>query len=319
MPLWYNRFNVLIHYANQEQGGTMNMKKIWKTVIASAVWGTIFSTTAFAGQWVGDQKGWWYDNGDGTYPSNTWQWIDGNGDSISECYYFDASGYCMMNGTTPDGYEVNQSGAWILNGAIQTKTTPTSQGTSVSVNDDTKWKLIHVASLVYGSYNRSYPFKTAAFPLNTRLSDLTLSQKAYVLYGYQYNCQDFRFVDSFAYGYDYHVIKDYDLKAVITEIFGSTSQADIDALIRESYILKQSNGNYYFNAAGDFGDADPFYLDTDQVSFSMENGRLKATGNVVEYGSSASSYLPVRKFTAYYTPHGGFSLGGYRFDQLVVE
>lgn len=295
------------------------MKKIWKTVIASAVWGTIFSTTAFAGQWVGDQKGWWYDNGDGTYPSNTWQWIDGNGDSISECYYFDASGYCMMNGTTPDGYEVNQSGAWILNGAIQTKTTPTSQGTSVSVNDDTKWKLIHVASLVYGSYNRSYPFKTAAFPLNTRLSDLTLSQKAYVLYGYQYNCQDFRFVDSFAYGYDYHVIKDYDLKAVITEIFGSTSQADIDALIRESYILKQSNGNYYFNAAGDFGDADPFYLDTDQVSFSMENGRLKATGNVVEYGSSASSYLPVRKFTAYYTPHGGFSLGGYRFDQLVVE
>lgn len=295
------------------------MKKTWKAAIVSAVLATVFTTTAFAGQWAGDQKGWWYHNDDGSYPSNTWQWIDGNGDGISECYYFDASGYCMMNGTTPDGYEVNQNGAWVLNGTIQTKAAAASQETSVSVKDDTKWELINVASLAYDSYNRSYPFKSAAFPINARLSDLTLSQKAYILYGYQYNNHDFRFVDTLAYGSDYHVVKDFDLEAVITELFGSASQADIDTLKKEGYIMRQSNGNYYFNSAGDFGDAGPFYLDGSQVSFSMENGRLKAAGNVVEYGSSASSYLPVRKFTAYYIPYGGFCLDGYRFDQLIVE
>ncbi len=65
--------------------------------------------------------GWWYDYGNGTWPANSWQWIDGNGDGIAECYYFDQYGYMAANTTTPDGYTVDASGAWTVNGAVQTR------------------------------------------------------------------------------------------------------------------------------------------------------------------------------------------------------
>ena len=51
---------------------------------------------------------------DGSYPKNTWQWIDADGDHIAYCYYFDAEGYCLLNQKTPDGYMVSPSGEWIF-------------------------------------------------------------------------------------------------------------------------------------------------------------------------------------------------------------
>ena len=63
-------------------------------MVLTAVFTLALSITAFAGEWKQDAKGWWWDNGDGTYPKNAWQWCDGNGDGISECYYFDGNGYC---------------------------------------------------------------------------------------------------------------------------------------------------------------------------------------------------------------------------------
>ena len=46
-----------------------------------------------------------------------WQWIDG------ACYYFETSGTkegrLLRDGATPDGYEVNREGRWILNGVVQ--------------------------------------------------------------------------------------------------------------------------------------------------------------------------------------------------------
>ena len=77
--------------------------------------------TAFAGQWTSNAKGWWYDNGNGTWPASTWQWIDSNGDGTAECYYFDQYGYCLMNTVAPDGYTVDANGAWTVNGVVQTK------------------------------------------------------------------------------------------------------------------------------------------------------------------------------------------------------
>ena len=49
-----------------------------------------------------------------------WQWIDGNKDGISECYYFAPNGYIVTNGKTPDGYDVNADGQWTINGVVQT-------------------------------------------------------------------------------------------------------------------------------------------------------------------------------------------------------
>lgn len=50
-----------------------------------------------------------------------WQWMDPNNDGISECYYFTDNGTMLTQTTTPDGYTVNEQGAWIINGAVQTQ------------------------------------------------------------------------------------------------------------------------------------------------------------------------------------------------------
>lgn len=74
--------------------------------------------------WIKDEAGDWYfysTNADVTEGAmvSGWQWIDGR------CYYFEPeSGECpgkmFTDGTTPDGYQVNQDGAWLdENGKIQ--------------------------------------------------------------------------------------------------------------------------------------------------------------------------------------------------------
>lgn len=77
--------------------------------------------TVMASQWQQNATGWWYQNDDGTWPANGWQWIDGNSDGIAECYYFDGNGYMLSNTTTPDGYTVNADGAWTELGIVRTK------------------------------------------------------------------------------------------------------------------------------------------------------------------------------------------------------
>ena len=90
-------------------------------LVAVAAFSSIMVSSAWAGTWKQNNVGWWFDNGNGTYPASTWQWIDGNNDGIAECYYFDRAGYMLANTSTPDGYQVNASGAWVQNGAVQTK------------------------------------------------------------------------------------------------------------------------------------------------------------------------------------------------------
>jgi len=111
------------------------MRKLKIAVLAGIF--TVFCTvTALAGQWRQDAKGWWWDNGNGTYPANTWQWCDGNNDGSAECYYFDANGYCLLNTTTPDGYQVDANGAWIENGVVKTQKTAVLQPSNTVAEDD---------------------------------------------------------------------------------------------------------------------------------------------------------------------------------------
>ena len=72
----------------------------------------LLSTPALAGEWRANSTGFWYVNDDGSYPTNAWQWIDGDGDGIYQCFAFDENGYLMLNQTTPDGYLVGEAGAW---------------------------------------------------------------------------------------------------------------------------------------------------------------------------------------------------------------
>lgn len=99
------------------------MKKILTLAITLAMAATM-QTTCFAAGWQQNDIGYWYENEDGTWPSNTWQWIDGNNDGKAECYYFNENGYMLSDTTTPDGYLVNPDGAWIENGVVQIQNVP---------------------------------------------------------------------------------------------------------------------------------------------------------------------------------------------------
>ena len=57
--------------------------------------------------WQNQGYGWWYQRANGSYPSNGWEMINGI------WYYFDANGYMLANTTTPDGYYVDENGAWV--------------------------------------------------------------------------------------------------------------------------------------------------------------------------------------------------------------
>lgn len=92
-----------------------------RLLVATVVISFVMSFASFAGQWQSDSNGWWYQNDDGTYPVNSWKWIDGNSDGVSECYYFNEKGYCLVNTTTPDGQVVNSNGALISGGNVQTQ------------------------------------------------------------------------------------------------------------------------------------------------------------------------------------------------------
>ena len=100
------------------------MKKI-RLMAAIMLLAATCSITSFAGTWQKNDIGYWWQNDDGSYPVNSWQWLDGNNDGISEMYYFDSNGYCLLNTTAPDGQTVNENGALIINGIVQTQTAST--------------------------------------------------------------------------------------------------------------------------------------------------------------------------------------------------
>lgn len=97
------------------------MKK-WKKVLLITLPATLFlSFQAFAGQWKSDMNGWWYQEDDGSYLTNGWYWLDGNGDGTAECYYFGKDGYLVKEHGYADGYYVDENGAWMVDGKVQTK------------------------------------------------------------------------------------------------------------------------------------------------------------------------------------------------------
>lgn len=96
--------------------------KMWKKVLLTAVPVTLMlSFTSLAGEWHLDMNGWWYETDDGSYYRNGWQWVDGNNDGLAECYYFSNKGYAITNAPQADGYEIDENGAWTVNGEVQKK------------------------------------------------------------------------------------------------------------------------------------------------------------------------------------------------------
>lgn len=97
------------------------MKKKWMMFAAAAMFTMTAAVPAYAGTWRQDATGWWYENEDGSYLVNRWEWLDENRDGVAESYYFGSNGYLLTNTITPDGFQVNENGAWTVNGAVQTQ------------------------------------------------------------------------------------------------------------------------------------------------------------------------------------------------------
>lgn len=99
----------------------MKFKKLFALYFVSLM---LISIPVHAAGWKKDIYGWWWEYDDTSLPdANSWLWLDGNGDGISECYYFDNDSYMLANTTTPDGYTVDSNGVWTVNGVVQTKVT----------------------------------------------------------------------------------------------------------------------------------------------------------------------------------------------------
>lgn len=103
------------------------MKKQLLTGAAALIMAAALSMTSFASQWQQDETGWRYQNDDGSYVTNGWSWVDGR------CYYFMPDGYCLTKTQTPDGYTVDETGAWVVNGVVQTQGTSANTETSQEV------------------------------------------------------------------------------------------------------------------------------------------------------------------------------------------
>lgn len=108
-------------YESGDLEGDERVNKKIKLLVVTGIMAGVMGITAYAGEWRQDASGWWYQNDDGTFPANTWQWIDGNDDGIAECYYFNNLGYCLLDTITPDGYVVDSNGAWRVDQTVQTK------------------------------------------------------------------------------------------------------------------------------------------------------------------------------------------------------
>ena len=96
----------------------MTNKNLIRSIFVGIALTAAMSVSSFAGQWKLDDRGWWYQNDDGTYPAAEWKWIDGNVDGTAECYYFYSDGY-MAYSNEIDGYRVNSDGQWIVNSVVQ--------------------------------------------------------------------------------------------------------------------------------------------------------------------------------------------------------
>lgn len=110
---------------------------------------------AYAGTWQQDATGWWWQNDDNSYPANRWEWLDGNKDGVAECYYFDKNGYLVVNAVTPDSFQVNGDGAWVVNGVVQTQAAGDEKTLSIPDNvtvDENGTTVRYINGIPYYTY-----------------------------------------------------------------------------------------------------------------------------------------------------------------------
>lgn len=284
-----------------------------KNAILSVLTGAICLGMVFpslAGSWQSNLTGWWWQEDDGSYPVNGWKWIDGNGDGAAECYYFNEQGYCLLNTYAPDGYQVNENGAWVVDGVVQYQTASAVQQ-QVNISESTAQKLLSIADYVYHITDGC----AHGTPVNVSALSATSSQKNYVFYCYQYAYCDIdpRITHSFDHNdHPENKILQSDVRAIMEDLFVTVTDNDL----AEFYQMSTKEGGYCYVEAFEPEAGDPYYLSDKDLAVSVENGRIKLSGSVGRmYSGNPAAY----HFTAYFAPRPGSCLDGYCFEQLIVQ
>lgn len=139
------------------------IKKIVTFGTVAALSTSMLAMPVIAGSFKTDEKGIWYDNGNGTYPKNEWKWIDDDGDGQANCYYFDENGYVYV-GVTPDGFITGADGKWIQDGVAAVKSLASAAADTAT----------QIASMLQGSSKAS---QSAVDAINGIKSTTTTSDK----------------------------------------------------------------------------------------------------------------------------------------------
>ncbi len=95
-----------------------NIAPIANEKVASGVHGvdqSVPSNYIMEGTLIKNDNAYYYQLSNGTFAELTWVNVDIDNDGLYEYLYFGPNGVLTINGTTPDGYRVNEFGAWIDN------------------------------------------------------------------------------------------------------------------------------------------------------------------------------------------------------------
>lgn len=281
-------------------------KKFFPLLLCSVLFTLTLSFVCFAGSWKQDAKGYWYQNDDGSYPQNTWQWIDADGDHIAYCYYFDAEGYCLLNQKTPDGYLVSSSGEWIFDElyfpATKLVNTP---------NVDANVLPYLSASIHYGMFD---PFNEKnSFSVDFTEKQPTAEQTNLILtvlsspYYVESNFPDFaaKYFRTVRSDGEKAIALDWDsYRQVLEDLFGlDVSDKAWESTIKGGENYNLINKDTAVFGVGDFGAEEP-YFNTESIIF--EDGKWIVKGKFafvfIEGGARKYSY----RIVAEENPHSIF-------------
>lgn len=93
-----------------------------------------------------------YQSWDPSEAGKNWRWEDWNDDGVYECYYYKDNGYrgfSLFN--TPDGYTLDQAGAWTIDGVVQTRFREKAKSIS-EVNTNIEYDPAHPLSRMIDSW-----------------------------------------------------------------------------------------------------------------------------------------------------------------------
>ena len=218
------------------------MKKAITIVIATATMASQ-AMPAMAAEWKQDNTGWWYQEDNGSYPTNSWKWING------KCYYFDSNGYMLASTTTPDGYTVDATGAWTVNGVVQTQSTGQTSGT---VHHNENYDPAHpLANMIDKWHLRLTPESNALntnYITNQNVHAMLTGQMEYYVEPTGYGVEEQKETEQALYnwfcnwlnGMDFENMSEMDRAKAIRDVLGSASYSSVseDTYIGQYWLEK---------------------------------------------------------------------------------